>query len=324
MGALCVVLAGWTTANPTLYRAGLALQVATPGWPRWLVTLVAGVVTTIVACSPFVFLRLLGFVALYGILLFPVGAIVIAEHWIFPRLGLTQFWSTRKGQLVNWPALVSWMAGVGLAAGAWIAKDYYGHEVIHEFFLAIPVWIVTTVLYIGLAAIAGARDRLPETFPETTAMPALPAAPAENTFAAPLTGIENALYYASGLAAIGLLGWWVIGDLAGTLFVAEDDLAAQASRLPRALGPLQLGFFLCAAIWFHFREKSMAWDWTLALGTSVVGVASLVLCLGYSVSVFLGFTTPEAFRVHLMVLTIVYFISSVVWLRQWEKRPGRG
>ena len=26
MGALCVVLAGWTTANPTLYRAGLALH----------------------------------------------------------------------------------------------------------------------------------------------------------------------------------------------------------------------------------------------------------------------------------------------------------
>ncbi|UCF36030.1 MAG: hypothetical protein JSU96_14575, partial [Acidobacteriota bacterium] len=28
-GAVCVVIAGWTTANPTLYRAGLAIQVAT-------------------------------------------------------------------------------------------------------------------------------------------------------------------------------------------------------------------------------------------------------------------------------------------------------
>ena len=41
-GALAVVIAGWTTANPTLYRAGLALQVVTPNWPRWKVTLIAG------------------------------------------------------------------------------------------------------------------------------------------------------------------------------------------------------------------------------------------------------------------------------------------
>ena len=35
IGVLAVVIAGWTTANPMLYRAGLALQVITPGWPRW-------------------------------------------------------------------------------------------------------------------------------------------------------------------------------------------------------------------------------------------------------------------------------------------------
>jgi len=326
MGAVCVMLAGWTTANPTLYRAGLALQVATPGWPRWLVTLVAGVVTTIVACSPFVFLRLLGFVALYGILLFPVGAIVIAEHWIFPRLGLTQFWSTRKRQSMNWPALISWLAGVGLAAGAWIAKDFYGHEIIHEFFLAIPVWIVTTVLYIGLAALAGARESLPIVVDETTILPSIRTVPADSHLNAPLGRIESALSYASGIAAIGLLGWWVIGDVVGTLTAAKEELAAQAVRapeLPQALGPLQLAFFLCAAVWFHFREKSMAWDWTLALGTGIMAVASLVLCLGYSVSVFLGYTEARAFRTHLVVLSIVYFISSVVWMRQWEKRPRR-
>ena len=41
-GAVAVVIAGWTTSNPTLYRAGLALQAVTPNWPRWAVTLVAG------------------------------------------------------------------------------------------------------------------------------------------------------------------------------------------------------------------------------------------------------------------------------------------
>ncbi|MHC4596530.1 MAG: nucleoside transporter, partial [Planctomycetota bacterium] len=38
-GIIAVVIAGWTTSNPTLYRAGLAFQAVTPGWPRWLVTL---------------------------------------------------------------------------------------------------------------------------------------------------------------------------------------------------------------------------------------------------------------------------------------------
>ena len=49
--ALAVVIAGWTTANPMLYRSGLAFQVVSPGWPRWRVTLIAGVLTTIFACS---------------------------------------------------------------------------------------------------------------------------------------------------------------------------------------------------------------------------------------------------------------------------------
>ncbi len=96
-GALAVVTAGWTTANPTLYRAGLALQVVTPNWPRWKVTLIAGAVTTLMACSPFVFTKLLDFVGIYGLLLMPVGAIVFAEHWIVPRLGWTQFWASRQG-----------------------------------------------------------------------------------------------------------------------------------------------------------------------------------------------------------------------------------
>jgi cytosine permease len=73
-GAIAVVIAGWTTSNPTLYRAGLALQAITPDWPRWKVTLVVGVITTIIACFPFVFTGLLNFVGLYGLLLVPAGA----------------------------------------------------------------------------------------------------------------------------------------------------------------------------------------------------------------------------------------------------------
>ncbi|MGH9510326.1 MAG: purine-cytosine permease family protein, partial [Terriglobales bacterium] len=111
-GILAVIAAGWTTSNPTLYRAGLALQAVTPNWSRARVTLVAGIVTTLIACSPFVFTGLLNFVGIYGLLLAPTGAIVVTEHWIFPRLGLTRYWASHRGVLLNWPALVSWTVAI--------------------------------------------------------------------------------------------------------------------------------------------------------------------------------------------------------------------
>ena len=155
-GAITVVLAGWTTSNPTLYRAGLAFQAVTPGWPRWRVTLVAGIATTVVACFPFVFTKLLDFVGWYGLLLMPVGAIVFAEHWIFPRIGLTRYWASRKGLRVSWPALLSW--GVAIAVAITLVQT----GTLHLFFLFIPVWLLSVVLYTLFAAVAGARDKLPE------------------------------------------------------------------------------------------------------------------------------------------------------------------
>ncbi|MFO7907453.1 MAG: hypothetical protein ACQESR_13635 [Planctomycetota bacterium] len=36
-GLPCVIIAGWTTANPTIYRAGLAFQAIIPRTSRFLV-----------------------------------------------------------------------------------------------------------------------------------------------------------------------------------------------------------------------------------------------------------------------------------------------
>jgi cytosine permease len=155
-GIIAVLLAGWTTSNPTLYRAGLAFQAVTPGWPRWLVTLVAGIVTTIMACFPFVFVYLLNFVALYGLLLMPVGAIVFIEHWIFPRIGLAQYWAARKNLVLSWPALLSW--GIAIA----VAMILRMTGTMHEFFVFLPTWFITAILYTLFAAVAGAREKLPE------------------------------------------------------------------------------------------------------------------------------------------------------------------
>jgi len=242
-GALAVVIAGWTTANPTLYRAGLALQVVTPNWPRWAVTLVAGAITTLMACSPFVFTRLLDFVGTYGLLLMPVGAVVFVEHWVFPRIGFTRFWASRKGLAVSWPALVSWLGSVGLAVVAWQSGW------IHLFFLALPVWVLTVVVYTALAAVAGAREPLPAAAAEAHVAAGAPAAPPM-----PARGPRTAAWTASGLVTVATLASLLVLPA----WVLRAGLAEWPSRLGTfksvAVG-LTLLYFVAGTVWMNENEK---------------------------------------------------------------------
>lgn len=203
-GIIAVVIAGWTTSNPTLYRAGLAFQAVTPGWPRWLVTLIAGAITTAIACSPFVFTKLLDFVGYYGLLLMPVGAIVFVEHWIFPKIGLTQFWASRKKLLVNWPALLSW----GIAIATALILEQTG--ILHLFFLFVPVWVLTAVLYIFFASMAGAREKFDkqaeEQVPRKAGSESAPSEPEANSRAEAKSDTgKDPVLWASGIIAVAAL-----------------------------------------------------------------------------------------------------------------------
>jgi len=155
-GILAVIIAGWTTSNPTIYRAGLAFSSLNHSWGRSKVTIVVGVITTIIACSPFVFSGLLGFVGYMGLLLAPVGAIIVAEHWIFPRIGLTRYWSNYKGNTTNIPAFATWIISMVVGIGVEQAG------LLHLFFILIPLWLFATTLYIVLAILAGAKKTYPQ------------------------------------------------------------------------------------------------------------------------------------------------------------------
>jgi cytosine permease len=107
-GAICVVIAGWTTANPTLYRAGLALQVATPNWKRWKVTFAAGAFMIFTACIPAVNANLDRIVAYYGLFFVPLGAFIIIDIWLFPKIGLVSHYTEKRNKQFSWPALIAW------------------------------------------------------------------------------------------------------------------------------------------------------------------------------------------------------------------------
>ena len=146
-GAVCVIIAGWTTANPTIYRAGLAVQAVLPKSRTWKVTLIVGAVTTLAACFPALVMRLLDFVALYGLLLMPMAAIIFIDYWVFPKIGLQSNLASIRKLGWNWAAALTWFLTLGTC---FAINQFMGIEI---FFLGLPGWFIAVFLYIGLSFI---------------------------------------------------------------------------------------------------------------------------------------------------------------------------
>ncbi|MCS7337785.1 MAG: hypothetical protein NZ739_06045 [Verrucomicrobiae bacterium] len=159
-GLLCVVIAGWTTANPTLYRAGLAFQSLHPAWSRFKVTLVIGLIASLTAIFPIVTMRLLDFVALWGMILMPMGAVIFVDFWVLPRLGLRSNFAEATGRSINWAAGAAWLASI--AVGTWLVL----RGGVQIYFVSLPCWFVTVLVYIGLSAIIQGRWFRTQTSPE--------------------------------------------------------------------------------------------------------------------------------------------------------------
>lgn len=242
-GILAVIIAGWTTANPTIYRAGLAFQSLNPSWSREKVTAVTGVVTTIIACFPFVFTKLLDFVGLMGLTLAPIGAIIITEHWLFPKLGLTRYWATYSNRFTNWAAVITWLSALVFAY-------ILNNAGLHLFFLLLPAWAYTMVVYTLLAKAMGAKQ--------------------SHTDAA-----------------------------------RQDQAAEQARKLAEQ-----------AYLTAHQQAGHSSAD----KGRNLFGfasVAALIVCFGLSIITLTGDLTLEQFKHYVSWPTVAYFVFSIVWL--WEQ-----
>lgn len=146
-GLICVIMAGWTTANPTIYRAGLAFQAMVPRASRFKVTLFAGVLATIAGMFPAIAMKLLDFVALYGMILMPMGAVIFLDFWCFRKLGLRPNFAEASGVQFNWAAAVAWFSSLGICT--WLVLSG-GTQI---FFVSLPGWFVAAVLYIVFSKI---------------------------------------------------------------------------------------------------------------------------------------------------------------------------
>lgn len=145
LGVLTVVLAGWTTANPTIYRAGLAFQAIIPKVSTFWATLLAGTVATIAGIFPAFAMKLLDFVALYGFILAPVGAIIVADHFGADRFGIQNNYAERAGISFNPAVLPAWGISFGVF---YLISTTQG---VFLSFLTLPAWFCCGLLYLGLS-----------------------------------------------------------------------------------------------------------------------------------------------------------------------------
>jgi purine-cytosine permease-like protein len=149
-------VAGWTTANPTIYRAGLAIQGLLPRFKRWKLTMIVGLTATLLAWFPAIVSKLDQFLGIYALIGIPIGAIVLVDVYLFRRMGLTPNLASVTGSRFNGAVAVAWIAaiGFGYALFRYTEADFF-------FFMALPGWFVAAVLYLLVSAILQRRRGAP-------------------------------------------------------------------------------------------------------------------------------------------------------------------
>ncbi|MBL0111018.1 MAG: hypothetical protein IPP42_09205 [Saprospiraceae bacterium] len=141
-GIIAVVLAGWTTANPTIYRAGLAFQAIIPKVSTFWVTIIAGSVATLAGIFPAFAMKLLGFVALYGFILAPFGAVIVFEHFFYNQAGIIKNYAEVANIKFNKAVAFAWAISFGLFYFISVQFDVFLS------FLTLPAWLLCGVLFL--------------------------------------------------------------------------------------------------------------------------------------------------------------------------------
>ena len=116
-----------------------------------------GLVTTIAACFPALVMKLLEFVALYGLILMPAGAVIFADVYWLPKLGLKDEYAERSGSRFNGAVAITWILTLVVCLVLNLAT---GVEI---FFLGLPGWFIAVVIYVAASRIVQGKNKLKKT-----------------------------------------------------------------------------------------------------------------------------------------------------------------
>ncbi len=210
-------------------------------------------VTVAIACFPFVFTKLLPLLTYAGLLVVPVGAIVFAEHMIFPRIGFTRYWAHYQSLTHSTPAVASW--GLGLVFGFGLNVL----DVMSFYYLFIPTWFFTIAVYTALAAKYGAKQAYPEQEAQVDAFNARVEAHQQQEAALENEHVEDVTAVSKLLRLTSLASLLVSIALAIKTFSLSDTVAAY--ELNRDLF-FNVGFactviYFVTAYWAMRRHKAL-------------------------------------------------------------------
>ncbi len=142
VGLVCVIVAGWTTANPTIYRAGLAFQAIVPRSSRVTITLLAGGIATVAGLFPAFAMKLLDFVAVYGFILAPIGAVILFDHYLARRAGIQARYAELAGIRFNLAVLLAWVISIAFFYGLFLMQGIFLS------FLTLPAYLTCGILFL--------------------------------------------------------------------------------------------------------------------------------------------------------------------------------
>jgi purine-cytosine permease-like protein len=152
-GLIAIVFAGWSTANPFLYAGGLALKSTFAVFglnqiPVRTTTAILGLVAIVPALMPFFVFSFAASLTLFGSILTPVGAIILADFYVLPRIGLISDYSYEQGadcSKTNVPAVIAW----GWSSMLTLVLQVY--NVVDFWYTPLVSWPVAFMMYVQLS-----------------------------------------------------------------------------------------------------------------------------------------------------------------------------
>jgi cytosine permease len=84
LGMLVLVLAQWTTNDNNLYSSALAFAVIFRRWPKWVLTLGAGVIGILLALGG-IYGQFPNWLMFLGVIIPPIAGIYVADYFVVNR-----------------------------------------------------------------------------------------------------------------------------------------------------------------------------------------------------------------------------------------------
>ncbi|MEW6622978.1 MAG: cytosine permease [Bacillota bacterium] len=124
-----LLIAQWTTNDNNLYANALGISnflwcTGVKGWKKWRVTIIFGLLGSIIAALGFY--NLIGpYLAVLGSTIPPVAGIIIADYFLVKKQNYPKETFGERGSVtyraISWPAIVAWLIGayVGLKVEGW-------------------------------------------------------------------------------------------------------------------------------------------------------------------------------------------------------------